>query len=837
MKPHYLSPFFAPQSIAIVGASNHSDSVGGQVLRNLLASGYRGALYPVNLHDAQIQGLRAYSRLSDIGVAVDLVMLATPAATIPDLVDQCGALGLGSVIVLSTGFSESGPVGAQLEAAMLARARQHHIRILGPNCLGVMRPAIGLTLPFVKAGGVALVSQSTALTSGILDWASGNEIGFSTVVSVGNSADIDFAEIIDFLVSDIQTQSILMFIETIRDPRHFMSTLREAARVKPVIVLKADRWGQIWGQTPMGGLSPNRPTLPEQSDAIFDAALRRAGVVRVRSMTQLFSAARACSVRYRKSGPRLAIISNGQGPGALAADHAYDNRIPLAHLSTDTLTHLTSLMPARWDGSNPLDLGNTAGALQYRDVVQAVLADQGVDCVLVMLCPQIRAEATETAEQLAQLARTTSKPLMACWMGDRNVVRGRTLLSAAQVPNFRTPESAVDAMHYVALYHRNQQMLFQTPPPSTDEQSPQLSQAKAIMQQTLATGTLSLSEGNVEKLFAAFHLPYRAGIRPPLLLGRTIDQRPVSMGLVRDPTLGPALFLGPAGIAAELPRAMTYALPPLNGFLAQELIERSTVAPMLAERGASRAIPHEGLIALLLRLSEMACELPEVSEIRLDAWLTPDEPVLITHAEVRLTDEAPPKHRYGHMAVHPYPVDLIRHITLKDGSEITLRPIRPEDAEMEQAFVKSLSEDTRYFRFMDALRELPRSLLVRFTQLDYQREMAIIALTGTGDAEQQIAVARYTTNPDGESCEFAVVIADAWQGKGLGKTLMRYLMEIAGNRGLNIMEGEVLGANPNMLHLMASLGFTSRTSLEDPAIRMVSAPLSPAQALPGSGLG
>ena len=815
MKPHYLSPFFAPQSIAIVGASNHSDSVGGQILSNLLASGYRGALYPVNLHDAQVQGLRAYPRLADIGAAVDLVMLATPAAGIPDLVDQCGVLGLHSIIVFSTGFSESGPAGAQLEAAMLERARQHRIRILGPNCLGVMRPAIGLALPFVKAGGTALVSQSTALTSGILDWASGNEIGFSTVVSVGNSADIDFAEIIDFLVSDIQTQSILMFIESVRHPRNFMSTLREAARVKPVIVLKADRWG---GQS------------AAQSDAIFDAALRRAGVVRVRSMTQLFSAARACSVRYRKSGPRLAIISNGEGPGALAADHAFDNRIPLARFSTDTLTHLSTCMPAHWDGSNPVNLGNTAGALLYREVIHAVLEDPGVDSVLVMLCPQMRSEPTETAEQLAQRARTTTKPLMACWMGDRNVVRGRALLSAAQVPNFRTPESAVDAMHYVALYHRNQQMLFQTPPPSADEQTPLLTQARTIVQQSLGMGILTLPEGEVEKLFASFHVPYRAGIRPPLQLGRALEQRSVSMGLVRDPTLGPALFLGPTGIAAELPKALTYALPPLNGFLAHELIERSTIAPLLAERGEAHAINHDDLTSLLLRLSEMACELPEVAEVRLDAWLSPGEPVLITHAEVRLTSEAPPKNRYGHMAVHPYPVDLIQRIALKDGTEVTLRPIRPEDAEMEQHFVKSLSEDTRYFRFMDALRELPRSLLVRFTQLDYQREMAIIAVTGSGEDEQQIAVARYTTNPDGESCEFALVVGDAWQGKGLGRILMRYLMQIAAARGLKVMEGEVLGNNPNMLHLMASLGFTAKTAPEDPAVRQVSAPLG--QGLP-----
>ncbi len=809
MKPHYLSPFFTPQSIAIVGASNHSGSVGGQVVRNLLSSGYRGMLYPVHLHDQQVQGLRAYRMLADINATVDLVILATPANTVPDLIDQCGILGLRAVIVLSAGFSESGLEGTRLENLMLERARQHRIRILGPNCIGIMRPAIGLAPPFVKAGSIAMVSQSTALTSGILDWASGNDIGFSTVVSVGNSADIDFAEIIDFLVSDIQTQSILMFLETIRNPRNFMSTLREAARVKPVIVLKADRWSQGW-----------------QGDAIFDAALRRAGVVRVRSMTQLFSAARACSVRYRKSGPRLAIISNGVGPAALAADHAFDKRIPLARLSSDTLTQFNTLISGHWDSGNPLDIGNAATALQYHEVVNIVLADPGVDNVLVMLCPQMTSQPTETAEQLVQLAKNTSKPLMACWMGDHNVVRGRSILSAAQVPNFRTPESAVDAIHYVSMYHRNQQMLFQTPPPLTDEKAPLLTTAKTIVQQALVEQTMKLSDREVERLLAAFHVSYRAGMPNPLMLGKTQEYRSVSMGLVRDPTLGPALFLGPTGIAAELPGALTYALPPLNSFLASELVERSTIAPLLAERGETRAIDHEGITSLLLRLSEIACELAEVGEIRLDAWLSPGEPALITHAQVQLTDAAPPKHRYGHMAIHPYPIDLVKRISLKDGTEVTLRPIRPEDADMEQAFVKSLSEDSRYFRFMDALRELPKSLLVRFTQLDYQREMAIIALVGTGDQEKEIGVARYTTSPDAESCEFALVIADDWQGRGLGKALMQYLMQIASNRGLKVMEGEVLANNSNMLSLMASLGFDAKTAPEDPAIRIVTAPLS-----------
>ena len=817
MKPHYLTPFFAPQSIAIVGASDHPHSVGGQVLSNLKASGFRGTLYPVHLVNEQVQGLTAYPTLEAIGQPVDLVMLATPAAGIPDLIDQCGALGYRAVIVLSTGFSEAGLKGAQLEADMLARGRRHGVRILGPNCLGVMRPAIGLSPPFVKAGGVALVSQSTALSSGILDWASGNEIGLSTVVSVGNSADIDFAEIVDFLVSDIQTLSILVFLERVENSRTFLSALREAARVKPVIVLKADRRG---GQLTQEEISAAHA---DQGDAIFDAALRRAGVVRVRTLTQLFSAARACAVRFRKSGPRLAIISNGEGPGALAADQALDDRIPLAQLSANTISELNTIMPAGWQGINPLDVGNGAGADTYHKVAAAVLSDPAVDSLLVMLTPQIYAQPTATAEAMVELTKVTQKPLMGCWMGDRHVVQGRITMSAAQLPNFRTPESAVDAISYVSVYHRNQQMLFQTPPPVTYEKPPQLIAAKEVIAPALKSGQLQLGDRDIEKLFSTFHIPYRAGVPLPPILGRQLERRVIKMGMVRDQALGPCLFIGPAGIAAELPKAIAYALPPLNAFLANELIERSTIAPLLAQRGDVRAIDHDALVAVLLRLSEMACEMPEVADVQMVVLLTPTEPVEITEAHLTLTNAPLPKTRYGHMAVHPYPADLVKTVTLPNGTEVTLRPIRPEDAEMEQNFVRALSEDSRYYRFMDVLRELPKAMLARFTQLDYQREMAIVAITGHGEEEKQIGVARYNSNPDGESCEFALVIADDWQGQHLGKTMMGYLMQIAKNRGLKIMEGEVLAANSNMLRLMGSLGFTSKTAAEDPAVREVTA--------------
>ncbi|MDE2621903.1 MAG: GNAT family N-acetyltransferase [Betaproteobacteria bacterium] len=826
MKPHYLSPFFSPQSIAVVGAGNHTDSLGGQVLSHLLTSGYRGRLYPVHLTESRVQGLQAYASLEQLPELPDLVMLATPAHTTPDLVEQCGQLGLRSVIVLSAGFSETGEAGRNLEDRLLEKARQHRVRLLGPNCIGVMRPAIGLTTPFVKAGSLALVSQSTALTSGVLDWASGNEIGFSTVVSIGNSADIDFPEVVDFLVSDLQTQSILLFIENVRHPRSFMSTLREAARVKPVIVLKADRWGQVSDRAEIGG---SQRTMAEihQADAIFDAALRRAGVVRVHSMTQLFSAARACSVRYRKSGPHLAIVSNGDGPGALAADRALDHHVPLALLSTESIARLGMLLPPGQRRGNPLNLGNNAPASLYRDAGHILLEDPQVDGLLVMLCPQARSEPVETAKQVIELSRASSKPVLASWIGDRNVLQGRALFSAAQVPNFRTPESAVDAFRYVVLYNRNQQMLFQTPPPSAAEQPPQLAAAKEILQRAARTG-LALGELDTERLLSAFHVTFRSSLPPPLFPGRAQGPHALRLGLVRDRMLGPALYLGPNGMASELPQALTYALPPLNPFLAHELIERSTIAPMLTSHGHGTTVDSEVLSGLLLRLSEMACELPEVDRIDLEVWFAPQEPALISQARIHLSDLPLPKSRYGHMAVHPYPAELVKTITLKDGTCVTLRPIRPEDAEMEQTFVKALSEDTRYYRFMDALRELPRAMLVRFTQLDYAREMALIAVVEDAGKELQIGVARYTTNPDGESCEFALVISDAWQGYGLGTQLMQYLMQIAAANGLKNMEGEVLAGNTAMLHLMSSLGFVTATSAEDPGIRIVSRALGPA---------
>lgn len=822
MKPHYLSQFFSPQSVAIVGASERANSLSGMALSNMLASGYRGKLYAVNPKYEMVHAVRCYPSLEAIGTSVDLVMIGSPAVTAPGLMEECGKLGNRSVVVLSGGFSEAGAEGRELEQTMMAKAREYGIRVLGPNCIGVIRPTIGMCPPFIRAGTVAMVSQSSALSSGVLDWASGNDIGFSTIVSVGNSSDIDFAEVVDYLISDGETQSILLFVERIYQPRIFMSALREAARVKPVIILKADRWGEL-----QSGLAELDPQLVEQHDAIFDAALKRAGVVRVRTLTDLFAAARSCSVRYRKSGPRLAIISNGEGPGALAMDQARDVEIPLSILSEETVARLHKTMPRHWNGLNPLDLGNVASANTYREVTQAVLADPQVDSVLVMLSPQVRSEPDKTAKMLTELAPASSKPVMACFMGERQIGRARAALARASVPHFRTPESAVKAFEFTNAYHHNQKMLFQTPAPAAQEKAPDVATARTVVAQALGEGaTAMLTDREVERLLKAFDLPYRSSIPLPPLLDGGGGRRGLSLGIVRDFSLGPALFLGPQGVAAELPGAFSYGLPPMNHFLASDFIRASAISPLLEKD--SFAVDQDELGKILMHLSSLACEIPQIQKLTLELWVYPDAPAEIAHARVELRQFGEQKSPYAHMAVHPYPADLVRKVLLPKGDEVILRPIRPEDAEMEQDFVRALSDDSRYYRFMDALRELPRSLLVRFTQLDYQREMAIVAIKTDSDGqEHQVGVARYITNPDGESCEFALAVADDWQGKGLGRTLMRYLMDIAASRGYRVMEGEVLSVNGNMLGLMTSLGFEVHTAPDDPAVKNVTAMLVP----------
>ena len=888
MSRHYLHTLFNARSVAVFGASEREDSVAGTLFRNLRKSGYGGEVYPVNPKHETVFGERCYASADELPAVPELALIATPAPTIAPIMAQCGQRGIRHAVVLSAGFREVGEPGAALEAAVIRVAKQYGIRFIGPNCLGIQRPAIGLNATFSQgatlSGDLALVSQSGAICTAMLDWAESNGIGFSSVISTGASADLDFGEILDYLAHDTQTRGILLYIEGIRDARRFMSALRATTRFKPVIMVKVGRHeaGSKAVQSHTGALVG--------SDAVFDALVRRAGVVRVNTILQLFAAARALSSHIRPSGNRLAIVTNGGGPGVMATDLAVDLGVRMAELSPATLATLDGALPANWSRGNPLDIIGDAAAGRYRAAVDACLADDNVDGVLVMLTPQAMTRPTEVAEAVVVAARTSHKPVLTCWMGEAQVHAGRRLFKQAGIPYFTTPEPAVEVFSFLSAFYENQRQLMQTPGPLSQQTEPDVEGARLIVESALAQGRHLLNEVESKALLAAFRIPIASaliarspmeamlmaqqigfpvvlkinspdithksdvnGVRLGVSSGQAVRSafgemladvqrlrpdatldgivvepmvkrphaREVLLGMTSDPVLGPVIVFGAGGVDVEALQDRAVTLPPLNRYLAHDLIGRTRVATLL---GAFRNRPPADMDALeniLLRLSEMVCELPWLSELDINPLLVDDRGALALDARIVIAPRVPTADRYSHMAIHPYPVHLVTHWQLPSGHDVVIRPIRPEDAELTQDFVRSLSEETKYFRFMDAVSELSPAMLARLTQIDYTREMALLALTEIDGREVELGVARYAINPDAESCEFALVVDDAWQKQGIGHKLMDVLMDVARSVGLKTMEGEVLKANHPMLKLVQALGFRVEAHPEDETIRKV----------------
>jgi acetyltransferase len=888
MGQHYLSTLFSPQSVAVIGASDRSDSVGGIVFKNMLEGGYKGILYAINPCHETVQGQRAFASIDEIGAPVELAVICTRAERVPDIIEACGKHGVRAAIVLSAGFSEVGSHGAEIERTMLANARTYGVRIIGPNCLGMMRTGIGLNATFfngnVKPGNLALVSQSGALCTAILDWAPAQGIGFSSVVSMGASADIDFGEVLDYLAIDPQTESILIYVEGIHDARGFMSALRAAARNKPIFVIKV-------GRHEAGSKAVTSHTgAMVGSDDVFDAALRRAGVVRVTSIGGLFSAAQSLASRHRNSGNRLAIVTNGGGPGVMAIDRAVDLGVSVAALSDETLAQLNQVLPATWSHNNPVDIIGDATPERFRDALTLCMADAGVDGVLVILTPQAMTRPVEVAQVLIAASNEFNKPLLTCWMGDIQISAARALFAQARIPSFRTPEAAVEAFSYITAFYRNQRQLQQTPNPLSHHDQPDVEGAHMLIETALVEHRKVLSEMESKALLAAFRIPVTRTVvvrspgealmvaeqlgfpvalkinspdithksdaggvklnltnaaavraayneiiatvqrnRPTAQIDGVAVQtmaikpngRELMLGVTSDPVFGPVITFGAGGIAVEVLGDRAVALPPLNSFLVSELIGSTRISKLL---GAFRHMPPvqmEALEQVLLRVSEMVCELPWLKEMDINPLIVDEHGVLAVDARI-VVDYAPlTNDRYSHMAIYPYPSHLVSNWQLPDGTNIIIRPIRPEDAVSEQAFVRNLSDEAKQFRFMSAVHELTQAMLVRFTQIDYDREMALIAVTEEQGREVEIGVCRYIINPDGESCEFALVVSDQWQHKAIGHKLMSGLIDVARSKGLKCMEGEVLASNKNMLKLVSSLGFVIHTSAEDMSVIQV----------------
>lgn len=744
----------------------------------------------------------------------DLALVCVSPAVLPETLRRLAPLSPRAVILLPHELPDPYPRGTL--ALCRAWAEENHCELLGPRSFGAQRPHAGLNFSqhpvLARSGRVALVAQSRSIMAAVMDWAEDVHIGFSTAVSLGDEAVVGLPKLLDYLASDPRTDSIVLYLEDVGPAREFMSTLRAAASIKPVIVLKAGR------------------SDADSGDAIFDAALRRAGAVRVRYFVQLFSAVKVLGYTRRPKGRRVALISNGSGPPQLAMDLiGPDAAVLRADLAPATQRALAEMLEPDAGTANPVITYLPMTPERIRAMLEAVLDDAGVDGVLVLLAPDALADMPAVARELAQIAPSAKKPVVTCFMGDAGMRPLRRMLDDAGTSAFRTPESAADAFGVLASHHYNQQLLLQTQPPEPATHVPDLAAAREIVARVRADCRRELNTAEIRTLLALFYVPLSDDAAPS---AADAESRPMAIRVRRDPQFGPVIRFGAGGPDAVLSLAERgMDLPPLNGYLARQLIERSRLwRRVLAPRVGHLAA--EALQQALVLVSELVSELPDIESLDIDPLYAGETHLRAGGLRMTLTDTpgcaSPQTTGYPHMAIHPYPARLVQVRRFDDGIPWVLRPIRPEDGEALQEFIRGLSERSRYMRFVSMMRELTPRMVSRYTQVDYHRELALVAATQVPNPanrghprEVLVGFAHYLRNPDGRGAEYALVIGDDWQRRGLGRQLMTALIDAAREQGLEYIDGLVLSTNRPMLALMTSLGFTNDRDPEDPTMRRV----------------
>ena len=872
---HHLSPLVKPDSVALVGASERPGSVGRIVYENLLAGGYEGRLYAVNPGHRMVLGRESYPSLAAIGAPVDLAIIATPPREVADVLASGASAHLKIAVVMTGTHGLAVAAGRAWSREVVSVAKRHRIRVVGPGALGVIRPDAHLDAtycaPSALPGRLALIAQSGAVATAMLDFATPLGIGFSTVISLGGAIDVGFGELLDLLLLDPVTDGILLYVEDVGDARGFLSALRAAARTKPVVVLKAGR-----------SLDPAVDITP---DAVFDAALMRAGTVRVQTYTQLFAAARILARGRIPQGDRLAIVSNGRGPAVLACDAALDRHLRLATFTSETSAKLDALLDDDAPRENPVDVQSDAPPERLAGAVRAALEDPNVDAVVALHVPRPVIPPLKAAEALAAVARTSVKPVLAAWMGAVDRQEVHAALESGHVSNFFTPENAVDALSFLVSYRNNQGWLLEVPPPQPEPEPFDLASVEALRlalaeaKRSVLTSAESFAvldafglarfavvDSLADALRAAddLHFPLlveldaftgpgmqrvvrmRRSLRkawvelqrigkdesPPGWTTRFVirnaprsaNVRGLAIGVVTDRRFGPVIYVRPGTGGNALLRRRALMLPPLNARLAAD-----SIAQAAGDHAADRLDPAivDALIDVLIRISALVCALPWIVRAEFDVLI--DNASFIAAARIEADPRKKLMRGYPHMAIHPYPVELIGDVTLRDGTALHLRPIRPEDAALERAFVNGLSEQSRYLRFFYRMTELTPAMLARFTQVDYDRELALVALATSGDdgAQAFVGVARYIANPDHASAEFAVVVSDAWQRCGVAGVLMRGLITCARRRGLERLTGTILRANEPMIAFVRSMGFEVDSDPDDSSQVCATLALSP----------
>lgn len=895
MTTRNLGFLLRPASVALIGASADPAKVGHVLARNL-AAGFKGPLYFVNSKYREIDGRPCWKDVGALPAAPDLAVICTPAKTVPGLVQELGRRGTGAAIVVSAGFGESGADGAALQQALLDAARPTDLRIVGPNCIGVLNPVLGLNASFSHAaalpGQIAFLTQSGALLAAVLDWSRPRGIGFSHMISLGDMADVDFADLMDYLAGDGGTRAILLYVEGIRDARKFMSAARAAARIKPVIVVKSGRHAEAAkaAATHTGALAG--------ADAVYDAAFRRAGMLRVPGLAALFDAVDVLTLQQPPRGDRLAILTNGGGMGVLATDALMGCGGELAALDAATLRALDTVLPPTWSHGNPVDIIGDADGARYRAALQPLLADPGVDAVLALYCPTGVSEPGDTAAAVVEAVRRRGPvPILANWVGGEAVAEARHSLSENRVPSFDTPEEAVRAFMYLAEYRRNQDLLMQTPPSLPEDFKPDTAAARAIVARALAEGRVWLDEVESKSLLAAYAIPvvptrfvanpdeaaaaarefagpYALKIVSPLITHKSdvggvalalpdaaaVRAAAVAMqaavqarrpdatlagfslqpmvqrraaheliaGIVTDRQFGPVILFGQGGTAVEVIGDKALGLPPLNMHLAREFMRETRVYKLLQGYRDQKAADLDAVALTLVKLAQLAADLGEVAELDINPLLADAEGVLALDARVRIAPYAgAPDAR---LAIKPYPKELEQEIRARDGRVFWLRPIMPEDEPaLGRTFDLLTPEEVRQ-RFHVPMKAFTHTLAARLTQIDYDREMALVLTDHRkpGDAEVN-GVVRFAASPDNERAEFALLVRQAYARQGLGLEMLQRLTTYARRRGIGELYGLVLADNPAMRGLCRKAGFREEVVPQETNLVRVSLALQDAQ--------
>jgi len=874
-----LEKIFNPRRIAVIGASGRENSVGAKLLRNLIGVGYKGVVYPVNPFRPTVQGITAYPNIKRIPRKVELAIIATPAHTVPQIIEECGAVGVSGVVIVSAGFREAGEEGKALEKQILKYRNRYKMRIIGPNSLGVMRPRIKLNATFAnktaEPGKIAFISQSAALCSSVLDWASEAHVGFSAVVSVGSMLDVDFGDLIDYFGTDAQTTSIVLYLESTKNARKFMSAARGFARAKPIVVVKAGRFRE----SAEAALSHTGALCGE--DAIYDAAFRRAGVVRVEAIDELFNCAEALAMQPNPKGSNLTIITNAGGPGIMATDFLIAKGGKLSQLSSETIEALKSELPSYCSILNPIDILEEATADRFRKVMEICFKDPNSDGFLVVYTPQGAAEPVETAKIILELARKVKKPILTSLMGEDDCWKARRILRKNGIPSFTTPEQAVYTFMYMNSYTKNLELLYETP----EELSMELSipmflkeVLKRVSEEKRKVLSLPESLGFLEAykiptiktivaktpneaVNAASKLGYPVvlkalspqithkskaegvvlNVRSPTEVKELFKELAIRVknysskakfqgvaiqpmiqrnrcelliGSKKDPQFGSVIVFGMGGGAVELLKDVSIGFPPLNQVLARRLMENTAICKLLEANEYS--VCTKLLEEILVKFSQLVIDFPEIKEVDINPVIASESDAVAVDARIVIDPKKIRKkiRHHKHLVVAPYPKKYISRWKLKDGTSVVLRPIKPEDEALVHDLFQSLSEETMRFRFFQLIRDVSHEALTRYCNIDYDREIAIVA-EEKKDTRKIIGVSRLILEPGRRCGEFAVVVGDQWQGLGLGSKLVDYVVKISKDMRLKTIGGAILLRNLKMIRLCTKKGFKMEPVDED----------------------